>query len=108
MTDLEPHVLAYIAGIVDGEGSIATAESTWRKRRYVRVTVASTDRKLVEWHVRYLSGCNQCLVVPKVDKEGKKREGEWFDEQRLEVSGAPAIVLDNAKTPGFDAPAPKR
>jgi hypothetical protein len=59
-------------------------------------------------HVRYISGCNQVLLQPPVDKEGKLREPQWFDEQRLEVKGTKAIVLDNSETPGFDAPAPKR
>ena len=35
----------------------------------------------------YLHGCIRVLVTPKeLDKEGKPREGEWFDEDRLGVS----------------------
>lgn len=33
----------------------------------------------------YLSGCVNLLVKPKVDKEGKMREGHWIDENELEV-----------------------
>jgi hypothetical protein len=36
----------------------------------------------------YLTGCTQFCVLPPVDKDGKKREAEWFDEQRLEVLDA--------------------
>lgn len=59
-------------------------------------------------HVRYISGCNQVLLAPPVDAEGKLRESQWFDEQRLEEQGAAMIVLDNSKTPGPDRMAPKR
>lgn len=38
--------------------------------------------------VDYLSGCNQALVVPKVDKDGKLRDAHWFDVQRLTVADA--------------------
>lgn len=35
----------------------------------------------------YLFGCTQYLLAPEVDKEGKRREGEWFDSGRLIVTG---------------------
>lgn len=56
----------------------------------------------------YISGCNQALLVPPVGKDGRFVEAQWFDEQRLEILNAKAIVLDNSKTPGPDKPAPKR
>lgn len=62
---------------------------------------------VVTGYVTYLSGCNQCLVVPRVGKDGKKIEGEWFDEQRLVTLSHARIVLDN-KAAGFDQQAPKR
>lgn len=58
-------------------------------------------------YVQYLSGCNQVLVVPRVDKDGKIQPGEWLDEQRLERVGDEQIVLRNLN-PGFDAPPPRR
>jgi hypothetical protein len=33
----------------------------------------------------YMYGCAQYLLTPKVDKDGKKQEGNWFDEGRIEV-----------------------
>jgi hypothetical protein len=64
---------------------------------------------IVTGYVTYLSGCNQALVAPKVGKDGKKIDGEWFDEQRLEVEKKfETITLDNRSAPGFDSPAPKR
>ena len=36
----------------------------------------------------YLYGCDQYLITPSVDKEGKRQDGEWFDDGRIEVIGA--------------------
>lgn len=64
---------------------------------------------VVTGQVTYLTGCNQCLVTPRIKEDGTRREAEWFDEQRLDVvSGVPVIALDNSKSPGFDKQAPKR
>ena len=57
-------------------------------------------------HVEYLTGCNQTLVVPPVDAEGKLRDGQWFDDQRLKVSDEAPVTLDNSATPGHDAAPP--
>ncbi len=62
---------------------------------------------IVTGHVEYLTGCNQCLLTPPM-RDGKRMEAEWFDVQRLEDTGAAAIVLDNGATPGSDRAAPKR
>ena len=58
-------------------------------------------------HVCYISGCNQVLLAPPINKDGNKRDAEWFDEQRLVQTSKKVIVLDNSRTPGFDKPAPK-
>ena len=63
---------------------------------------------IITGFVTYISGCNQALVVPPVKKDGSLVEAQWFDEQRLIVTNANAIRLNNDKTPGFDTPAPKR
>lgn len=56
----------------------------------------------------YLTGCNQILLTPKTDKEGKIKEGQWFDEQRIGwAKKNKRITLNNGKTPGFDREAPK-
>lgn len=31
----------------------------------------------------YISGCDQVLILPEIDKDGKKQEGHWFDDDRL-------------------------
>lgn len=61
---------------------------------------------VVTGHADYLTGCDQYLLSPTVDDKGGKREGAWFDDQRLEVSDPNAIVLDNSKGNGADLEAP--
>lgn len=59
--------------------------------------------------VEYLTGCNQALVVPRMDADGKLPESQWFDIQRLQVDDSKApISLENGNTPGFDRAPPKR
>ncbi len=60
-------------------------------------------------HVEYITGCNQVLLVPKVDADGKLRESNWFDVQRCELLPAEDhVTVDNGVTPGPDKEAPKR
>lgn len=63
---------------------------------------------VVTGRAEYISGCTQCLVAPPVSNDGAFRQGEWFDEQRLDVTNAKAMKLSNGKTPGHDRQAPKR
>lgn len=66
-------------------------------------------RGVVTGYVTYLTGCNQCLLMPKADKDGKCQDGAWFDEQRVVVDEEkPIINTDNSKSKGFDMEAPKR
>jgi len=41
--------------------------------------------------IEYLTGCTQYCLKGKVNKEGKVPEGEWFDWQRLTVTG-PGVI----------------
>jgi hypothetical protein len=59
-------------------------------------------------HCKYISGCNQALLVPKVNKDGTGAEGRWVDVQRLELQKDKPITLHNGETPGCDMPAPIR
>lgn len=59
-------------------------------------------------NVRYLSGCDQVLLSPKVKKDGSHTKSCWFDIQRVEKVKGKKVVLDNEKTPGFDMKAPIR
>lgn len=33
----------------------------------------------------FMYGCEQLCLMPSVDKEGKMREGQWFDVARIEL-----------------------
>ena len=55
---------------------------------------------------KYISGCDQVLLIPPA-KEGAYVDGQWFDVQRCEEVDRDPVVLDNAKSPGCDKPAPK-
>jgi len=68
-------------------------------------------------YVVYISGCNQALLAPPVDKDGKHVSSHWFDEQRLVHPEWPKkkpkkkrepVVLDNVATPGAADPAPTK
>lgn len=60
---------------------------------------------IVTGHANYLSGCDQFLVAPPVDKDGNWKEGHWFDEQRLIVTDENALSYENPKN-GADGKAP--
>lgn len=64
---------------------------------------------IVTAYVQYISGCNQCLVTPRVGADGRMGEAAWLDVQRLAVdAAAPTVVLDNGDNPGFDRAPPIR
>jgi len=40
---------------------------------------------IVTGHAEYLTGCDRYQLLPEgVDKDGKPREAEWFDDSTLE------------------------
>ena len=58
---------------------------------------------------RYLTGCDQYLVAPPVDKEGKLIDSAWLDENRLEpIVGKEKIKIDSDASAGPCDPAPKK
>jgi hypothetical protein len=63
-------------------------------------------------YVQYITGCNQVLLNPKVDADGKIRDSNWFDEARLQICAEEAPVELDTKlvtaNPGPDKQAPKR
>ncbi len=36
----------------------------------------------------YVTGCNQVCLTPKVNKDGKRQESEWFDIERIELAAS--------------------
>jgi len=62
---------------------------------------------VITGHARYLTGCSQLLLAPPA-KDGAYVDGQWFDEQRVVITDAAPVVLDNGQTPGCNRAAPKR
>jgi hypothetical protein len=60
----------------------------------------------VTGHARYITGCDQFLVLPMMPDDKTVVEGRWFDEKRLDVTDTKTIVLDDEKQNGADMPAP--
>ena len=56
----------------------------------------------------YLYGCNQYCIVPRIDKEGDIKSGQWFDEGRLEKVGdgieAKEVQVKRPGGPNRDCP----
>ena len=36
---------------------------------------------------RWMYGCDQYCITPKVDEKGKSGESQWFDDGRIEAIG---------------------
>lgn len=75
---------AYLAGIIDGEGTIYAI----RRRRSVRVYVVNTDERLIRWLEREFGG----LVYRREPRHGWKAKFEWHVVSR-DVSRILTLVL---------------
>lgn len=42
---------------------------------------------IITARAQYLTGCDQYLLTPKVDKDGNAKDGKWVDEGRIEIIG---------------------
>jgi hypothetical protein len=63
---------------------------------------------IVTSHAQHLTGCDRFWIEPRVDSEGKTREGRWTDIDLLEIVEPNKIerVIYNRKAPGgTDLPA---
>jgi hypothetical protein len=60
---------------------------------------------LVTGKAEYITGCNQILVQPELNKDGAFVEGRWIDEDRAEIVNAKPFTL-KVTAPGPDKPAP--
>lgn len=62
------------------------------------VDVVTGFRGVATGKVSYQTGCNQTLVVPKINEKGEKPAGEWIDDDRLQVDlSVPIIELTRPK-----------
>lgn len=63
---------------------------------------------VVTGHVRYLTGCNQLLVQPRVGGDGKWIDSQWVDESRASIDTSHERVTLPVIDPGPDKVAPRR
>lgn len=58
--------------------------------------------------ITYLYGCNQYCIVPPA-KDGEVKEGQWFDEGRIEITGpgVTAKEVQTEKSGGINRDCPK-
>ena len=64
--------LAYLAGIIDGEGCLNISKT--RKYRYCRLTIANTDKSLMEWLVNKFGAGAQNREHRRSIEERKNRK----------------------------------
>lgn len=84
MTEVEK---AYIAGIIDGEGTITIERRSGRATSTPAVYVASTDRELLEWLESRLGGC-----ICKRPKRSEHHKLSW--DWKLRGDSALALLAD--------------
>jgi hypothetical protein len=89
--------LAYIAGIVDGEGSIfvAAVGPARKKTVYPIVTVAMTHRGVIEW----LANTLDAGTVKKHNHTNVRRHPHLKEQFRVQVFGKRAQLLCRAMLP---------
>lgn len=56
---------------------------------------------------RYLTGCDQYLVLPKAKDTSTYPDGSWLDVNRLELQECNKVELDTSEDKGCDTSAPK-
>jgi hypothetical protein len=63
---------------------------------------------IITARVQYLYGCDQYCLVPKIDKDGKSIDGQYYDEGRIEIIGdgvlASSVQVSVPGGPNRDAP----
>lgn len=62
---------------------------------------------IVMGECRYLTGCEQRLVMPQEMRDGKYPESTWLDIDRLALVQSAAVSIP-VSTPGGDKPAPTK
>ena len=82
--------LAYLAGIIDGEGSICITKFLDKRKKSVRwqyigcVAIGNTDKRLIEWVIKSFSP-NKTLTGYKYRNTGKSYHWELRDNKAMEL-----------------------
>jgi hypothetical protein len=77
----EPTVLAYLAGIVDGEGSISagsySASSIGTRQHTTYLSVTNTDKSLIDWLVFHFGSKAHPFTSKQLSKNSRKPAWRW-------------------------------
>lgn len=94
-TDAE---LAWLAGLLEGEGSFMTITSRWNGRsyRYARISIQMADLDVIEM-ARRISGVENKIYPPKNRERNRKQL------HRLWIDGSKAVDLMRALRPWMGA-----
>ena len=55
----------------------------------------------------YVYGCEQYCIIPKITKDGKRQDCEWFDVSRIKVSGKKISLENIENVKGAEIPSEK-
>lgn len=90
---------------------IERAQLLYSKRKAATMKIGETGKDRITGFMgvctaraEYITGCNQLLIQPKLDKDGGFVEGRWIDEDRVELVDAPIVSLAGLSKPGFFTP----
>lgn len=63
---------------------------------------------VITGRAQYLYGCDQYCIVPRINKDGKMGESQWFDEGRIRIIGPwiqpKDVQVDKPGGPNRDCP----
>ena len=79
--------LAYIAGFVDGEGCIYIKKPGKRNLHEIKLTVANTDKDVMDW-IAVTVGCGKVRL-----RSRKPLKPYWKDQYDWSVTGSTAIRI---------------
>ena len=48
----------------------------------------------------YSTGCNQVCLTPRIDKDGKRRDSEWFDIERIVAGEGKGVSVSSSPSGG--------
>lgn len=90
--------LAYLAGIIDGEGTINCQYFKARKEYRLRLYVVNTDKKLIDWLHNNFGGYVYLAKRHKLNHPNWKDKYEWIyvpskDDKDLIKSLIPYLVI---------------
>ena len=88
--------IAYLAGIIDGEGSISISDSrkTQKKMHFTtQLAVSSTDEVLLKWIVENFGGCYKTYTPKQLPQNARKNVYKW------QVSGDRLVPILNLVLP---------